>query len=331
MRENPSTISLITATFNVATTISSTLESVLAQSYAPIEHIIIDGKSTDSTLEIIESYRLRYESKGITLRVVSERDSGLYDAMNKGLSLANGDVVGFLNADDFLASKNVIALVAWGFAKPTHDIQIIYADVEYVNENLQTIRTLNGKILSKNAFRLGFHPAHPSFYAKKELFLRYGGFKLKYKIASDYELMLRFLQKYHLKSLYIQECFVKMRIGGVSNASLKNILRANKECFESWQDNQLSTFPIFVILKPFFKIFSVNIAALLKEKFTRWRGGGVESRHIFSLFASFFYLDSRFFRITYTNQYIYCNYTSYKPTNSYSNLYIADFDAQVAI
>lgn len=247
-------ISLITTTFNSAATIASTLDSALAQSYTDFEHIIIDNQSSDSTLSIIESYRPQYRAKGVSLQVFSQRDLGIYDGMNKGLEKARGEIVGFLNADDFFASNLVLEFIAWGFDKPD-SIDIVYANIVYISHTLQPLRPLNGKALKSHDFTLGFHPPHPSFYARKALYTRYGGFNLSYTIAADYEIMLRFLQKYQAKSLYIDECFVKMRVGGTSNASLSNIMRANLECARAWRDNGLSTFPIFVVLKPLRKMF----------------------------------------------------------------------------
>ena len=247
-------ISLITTTFNSAATISSTLDSALAQSYTDFEHIIIDNQSQDSTLSIIESYRPHYEAKGVSLRVFSQRDSGIYDGMNKGLERAKGEIVGFLNADDFFASHLVLAFIAWGFDKPD-SIDIVYANIVYISHTLKPLRMLNGKALKRHDFALGFHPPHPSFYARKALYTRYGGFNLSYAIAADYEIMLRFLHKYHAKSLYIDECFVKMRVGGASNASLSNIMRANFECARAWRDNGLGSFPVFILLKPLRKMF----------------------------------------------------------------------------
>lgn len=247
-------ISLITTTFNSATTIASTLDSALAQTYTDFEHIIIDNQSSDSTLSIIESYRVRYESKGVSLQVFSQRDLGIYDGMNKGLEKARGEIVGFLNADDFFASNLVLEFISWGFDKPD-SIDIVYADIIYISRTLKPLRVLNGKVLKRHDFALGFHPPHPSFYARKALYTRYGGFNLSYTIAADYEIMLRFLQKHQAKSLYINECFVKMRVGGTSNVSLANIMRANFECARAWQDNGLSTFPIFIVLKPLRKMF----------------------------------------------------------------------------
>lgn len=258
-------VSIITATLNAAHTLPHTLDSILAQDYAHIEHIIIDGKSSDGTLDLIESYRPKYRAKGYELRVSSDKDNGIYDAMNKGLALSSGEIVGFLNADDFFAKDCVVSLIVWGFAKPSENVQIVYADILYVDEHLAPIRDFTAKPYAKNAFYFGFHPPHPSFYAKRELYQTYGGFNLKYKIASDYELMLRLLERYRLKSLYIHECFVKMRTGGASNASLKNILRANLECFASFRDNHLARFPLFVALKPLSKLANVRYVRVIKK------------------------------------------------------------------
>ncbi len=258
-------ISIITAALNAAHTLPSTLDSVLAQDYAHIEHIIIDGKSSNNTLDLIESYRHKYHTKGYELHVFSQKDRGIYDAMNKRLQLASGEIVGFLNADDFFAQNNVASLIAWGFAKPSNAIQIVYADVIYVDKNLKPIRDFRAKPYTKDAFRFGFHPPHPSFYVKKDVYQTYGGFNLKYKIASDYEIMLRFLEKHQLQSLYIQEYFVKMRIGSVSNANFKNIIRANLECFASFKDNNLARFPIFIALKPLSKLKSVRYKQIAKK------------------------------------------------------------------
>ncbi|TLD96858.1 glycosyltransferase [Helicobacter jaachi] len=232
-------ISIITATFNVAHTIKHTLDSVIMQDFSDFEHIIIDGKSSDNTLEIIESYRAKYAQKGIALRILSERDNGIYDAMNKGLKHARGQIVGFLNADDFFASNLVLRFIAWGFDSP-RGIDILYANVLYVNAQHKPLRNLKGREFSRYFFALGLHPPHPSFYVKRRVYEEYGGFDLTYNIAADYEIMLRFLQRYRLKSLYINECFVKMRSGGTSNASLKNILRANMQCMRAWRQNHHS-------------------------------------------------------------------------------------------
>jgi len=277
-------ISIITATLNSAKTISSTLDSILAQDYKHIEHIIVDGKSSDKTLKVIESYRPKYEKRDFILTISSQKDSGIYDAFNRGISLANGEVIGFLNADDFFANNHVLSLVAWGFSKPFINekrVNIVYANVKYVNERLDCIRDLRAKSFQKIDFKLGLHPPHPSFYVRAELFKQFGAFRLKYRIASDYELMLRFLYKLEIESLYIDECFVKMRIGGVSNASLKNIFNANVECFEAWRDNDLSALPLFVLFKPLRKLLDLRYKGLLRRMLRKPIRGGADLRFYF--------------------------------------------------
>ena len=270
-------ISIITACFNSKNTIKSTLDSVLSQNYPSIEHIIIDNVSNDGTLEILNSYKKEYEKKGFNLIINSQKDNGIYDAMNKGLELCSGEIVGFLNSDDFFASNNVVELIVWGFIKPSNNvINIIYADVEYINNDEEVIRKVEGKIINKKSFKYGFHPAHPSFYAKKEIYEKYGGFNTKYSIAADYEIMLRLLHKYNLKSLYIHDCFVKMRLGGVSNANIKNIFLANIECMQSWRDNNLSKFPIFIIFKILNKIMQINLIRFFMH--LAFRGGGKKKK-----------------------------------------------------
>ena len=249
----PPRILLITTAFNAQRTIAHTLDSVLLQKYSDFEHIIIDAKSSDKTLEIIESYHPLYEQKGIALRTVSQRDKGIYDGMNKGLAYAKGEIVGFLNADDFFASNDVLSFVAWGFDKPD-SVKIVYANIAYINAHNKPLRYLKGKPFTRIGFLCGIHPPHPSFYAKKCVYEEYGNFNLDFSIAADYEIMLRFLYKYNLKSFYIDKCFVKMYAGGTSNASLKNIITANMQCAKAWRHNQLSKLPFFILLKPLNKI-----------------------------------------------------------------------------
>lgn len=269
-------LSLITTTFNSAATIASTLDSALAQTYTDFEHIIIDNQSSDPTLSIIESYRPQYRAKGVSLRVFSQRDSGIYDGMNKGLHKAQGDIVGFLNADDFFAHSRVLEFILWGFDSP-RNVSIVYANVLYVDDKLNPVRAQEGRTYHQNAFAKGFHPPHPSFYAKREVFRHFGGFDLRYKIAADYELMLRFLHKHNLQSLYIDEYFVKMRAGGTSNASLQQIIKANIECIRAWGDNGLKAPPFFVFYK---------LARKLKDRLIILIGGGaaLESSDIFVAF-----------------------------------------------
>ena len=255
-------ISIITATLNSAKTLPWTMDSVLAQGYKNIEHIIIDGGSDDESLKIIENAHQKYRQKGFTLTLLSQKDNGIYDAMNKGINLASGEIVGFLNADDCFANCHIAQLIAWGFNKPTKP-DIIYADICYVKQNGKFERAIYGKVAREANFSLGFHPAHPSFYVRREIFTRYGNFDMRYSISADYDLMLRFLFKHKLKSLYIDEIFVKMTLGGISNKSIKNILKANLQCLQSAKENGVQCAYLAIILKIiskiYAKIFGTNI------------------------------------------------------------------------
>lgn len=247
-------ISLITICFNAEESISDTLKSVLSQEYKHIEYIIIDGASTDNTLAIIQSYRTQFESEHIPLCIVSEKDNGIYDAMNKGIKYANGEIIGFLNADDFFASSQSLTYIASTFQKEKSDC--VFGQVAFIDKYHVVKRTWSKNPYSTIAFFLGWHPAHPTFYVKRTILERFGVFNLNYPIAADYELMLRLLQKYKISSSYIPHCLVIMRLGGKSNGSVANILKANLECYQAWRDNRLCAFPIFIVLKPLRKILN---------------------------------------------------------------------------
>ena len=240
-------ISIITVVWNNAKTIKDAISSVLNQSYKDIEYIIIDGASTDGTIEIVQSY-------GDKIKFISEKDNGLYDAMNKGIRMATGDVVGILNSDDFYASDKILQIVADEFLKG--NIDSVYANLEYIDANdpKRVIRYWRSKKYQEGLFRSGWHPAHPTFFVKKEIYEKYGVFDLSFKIAADYELMLRFFEKCKITSSYVDEVFVKMRIGGESNRSIKNIIKANMESYKAWKANGLYINPLRFLLKPFSKI-----------------------------------------------------------------------------
>jgi len=203
-------ISIITVVYNNAHVIKSAIDSVLNQTYENIEYIIIDGKSIDGTVEIIQSYGDKIN------KFVSEPDCGIYDAMNKGLKLATGDVVGILNSDDFYISNDVISKVNEIFKE--HSVESMFADLVYVTaKNLnKVIRYYDSSYFSPDKFAYGWMPAHPTFFVKKEAYEKYGYFKTDYKIAADYELLARFLNKNSLSYFYLQLPIVKMRTGGVS-------------------------------------------------------------------------------------------------------------------
>jgi glycosyltransferase len=216
-------ISVITATYNSAQTLEDTINSLNIQDYQDIEYIIVDGVSTDSTLKIVEKYRHRVTT------LISEKDNGIYDALNKGIALATGDVVGFLHSDDLFTDDKVLSRIAAEFSKES--IDAIYGDLHYVSkfDTTKIIRSWIGGNYNINKFRNGWMPAHPTFYMKREHYLSLGGFDLNYSISSDYESMVRYLWKNNLSAAYIPKVFINMRVGGESNRSLANIWKKTKE------------------------------------------------------------------------------------------------------
>lgn len=243
-------VSIITATYNSAETIKDTLISVNKQTYKDIEHIIIDGGSRDNTLEIVEKYGERVSI------IVSEPDKGIYDAMNKGIRSATGDVVGILNSDDFFASDDVIETVANTFIN-NPDFDSIYGNIHFVSpDNLNKItRKYSSKIFRPALFRFGFMPAHPSFYVRRKFFEQYDLYKLDYKIAADYELLIRYLYIHKISHRYINKDFVTMRTGGVSTENTESRKILNKEIIRACKENGIYTNSFLVYMKYLYKIF----------------------------------------------------------------------------
>jgi len=244
-------ISIITATFNSAGTVRDTLASIAAQQYPHIEHIIVDGLSKDNTLAIVNEF-------AHVAKVISEKDKGIYDAMNKGVKLATGDVIGILNSDDFYTNPTILAKVAAVFEDPS--VEAVYGDLQYVNAanvNLVT-RTWKSGIFKKKSLYYGWMPPHPTFFVRRHVYEKCGLFNTTLRSAADYELMLRVLLKYDTQVKYIPEVLVKMRAGGMSNASLKNRFRANKEDAMAWQLNNLKPYFFTMWLKPLRKILQFN-------------------------------------------------------------------------
>ncbi|MCE7065996.1 glycosyltransferase family 2 protein [Dyadobacter sp. CY326] len=241
-------VTIITVVYNGAKTIRQCIESVLSQDFANVEYIIIDGDSTDGTQEIVKEYGSK-----IT-RFVSEKDGGIYDAMNKGIQLAAGDVIGILNADDFYAYNSVISDVA--SQMHADDVKGCYGDLVYVdseNEMLVKRQWTSGHY-KEGAFLNGWMPPHPAFFVKKELYEKLGMFRLDFGSAADYELMLRFIHKAKIKIAYVPKVLVKMRTGGVSNSNIKNRIAANRNDLRAWKENDLTPRFYTLWLKPLRKI-----------------------------------------------------------------------------
>ena len=248
------TISLITVTFNSAATLNSTIQSVFFQSYPSIEYIIIDGASKDGTVDVIKEYEPKFNGR---MRWISEPDKGLYDAMNKGISMATGDIVGIINSDDFYHRSDIITKVTEAFQE--NEIQAVYGDVRFVHPNNldKTVRYYSSKNFSSNRFRYGFMPAHPTFFTYRKYFEEFGYYKTDYKIAADYELLIRFLYTHKLKSRYLPLDFMKMRTGGASTASVKSNILLNKEIVRACKENGIWTCMPLLMLKYFIKVFEL--------------------------------------------------------------------------
>ena len=246
-------ISLITVSYNSAATIRDTFNSVLSQTYPDVEYIIVDGNSTDNTVDIIKEYELKFNGK---MRWISEPDKGLYDAINKGIKMATGDVVGVIHSDDFYNSKNIIEQVMNVFQQQK-EIEVVYGDVHFVKpENLnKTVRYYSSKRFNPTQFRFGFMPAHPTFFTYKTNFKKFGYYKIDYKIAADFELLLRFLYIHKLMYHYLPLDMITMRIGGLSTKSYKSNILLNKEIVKACKKNGLYTNLLFVYSKYFRKIF----------------------------------------------------------------------------
>lgn len=244
-------ISVITVVRNQRAAVEDCMKSVLAQTYKDIEYILIDGASTDGTLEIIQKYQDK-----IT-KIVSEKDSGPYDAMNKGIRLATGDIVGILNSDDFYADPQVIEKVANLFLK--NNMEALFADLVYVRpDNLdRVVRFYSGADYTPDRFARGWMPPHPTFFVRRDLYERYGFFRTDYRIAADFELMARFLVRHKTRYIYLPEVIVRMRTGGISTRSLKSNWTLNKEILRACAENGIPTSPLKVYSKYFLKIMQM--------------------------------------------------------------------------
>lgn len=238
-----SKVSIITVCFNSAKTIRDTIESVLSQDYPHIEYIVIDGDSSDQTLEIVKEYSDRIEI------IISEKDRGIYDAMNKGIALASGEIVGMLNSDDVYINENAVSELMKKMGDANSDS--VFADLVIVDpENLnKVLRYYDSSYFNPNKFRFGWMPAHPTFFVKKALYDKVGPYSLDYKISADYEMLIRLLWVQKASYTYLQKPVVRMRYGGASTADLSRNLLLNREIVQACRANGIYTNLFLVLLK----------------------------------------------------------------------------------
>jgi glycosyltransferase involved in cell wall biosynthesis len=241
-------ISIITAAYNSASTIGDTLRSVAEQTHPDKEHVIVDGLSKDNTLSIVAQFPHVAQCR-------SEKDKGIYDAMNKGLTMVTGDVVAILNSDDFYENEFVLSKVAKAFEDPT--VHVVYGDLVYIDpvKDNRITRYWKAGTYTASSFHYGWMPPHPAFFVRRQVYEQLGNFNASLTCSADYEIILRMLLKHRLKAVYLPETMVRMREGGISNASLKHRWRANREDHQAWRLNGLKPYFFTLYLKPFRKIF----------------------------------------------------------------------------
>lgn len=237
-------ISVITVCFNSARTLGDTLQSVAAQDYPDVEHIVIDGGSTDDTPDVMRRFG------GHVATYVSERDRGIYDAMNKGLARATGDVVGFLNSDDVYTHAGVLTRIASVMEDP--ELDACYANLYFVDPLRQDVirRVWRSRDYEPGlCARRGWMPAHPTFYARRGLYERHGGFNLDYSLQADFDMALRLLDIHGIRARFVPEFWVRMRMGGASNASIRNVLRGNLQAWRACRSHNIRVPPWFILTK----------------------------------------------------------------------------------
>ena len=244
-------ISIITVCYNSASHIEDAIRSVMEQDYAEIEHIIVDGASTDGTVEILKS------NENKIAKWISEPDRGIYDAMNKGLKMASGDIIGILNSDDFYFNDQIISTVADAFADP--EIDAVYGDLIFIDPNNldRTVRSYSSAKWNPERFAKGYRPAHPTFFVRRKYYEMYGFFETDYKIAADYEMLIRLLYVHQLRYQYLPITMVKMRKGGVSSNGIKSNIILNKEIVRACRKHGIRTSALKIYPKYFNKVFEL--------------------------------------------------------------------------
>ena len=249
-------VSIITVTYNSAKTLADTIQSVLAQTYRDIEHIIIDGASTDGTQDVIKQFEPQFNGR---MRWISEKDHGIYDAMNKGIAMATGDVVGILNSDDYFTSNNVIEQIVAEFNDP--ELDAVYGDIHFIQdgEPNKCVRYYSSKHFRPTWLRFGIMPAHPSFYCRKTTYEKVGPYKTDYKIGSDYDMMVRMFWVHQINARYLPMDIVTMRTGGASTRDLQSRRQLIKEDVRACRENGIYTNSLMIFMKYFYKIFEFKL------------------------------------------------------------------------
>lgn len=245
-------ISIITATYNSGKTVGDTLKSVLAQTYHDYELLVVDGASKDNTLEVVKKMEPLFEGR---MRYISEPDKGIYDAMNKGIRMATGDVIGILNSDDFYTSDDALACIAWTLEN--EKVDAVYGDIHYVDDEdlKKCVRYYSSKPFRRWMMRLGFMPAHPSFYCRKEVYEKYGAFDAEnYRVAADFENLLRLIFVNKIKTHYINKDFVTMRTGGASSSGLESHKRIMRDHLKALKKNGVYSNIFLLGLRYLYKI-----------------------------------------------------------------------------
>lgn len=246
-------ISIITATYNSGATLEDTLESILMQTHYDLECIVVDGNSKDNTIDIIKKYEPRFNGR---MKWISEPDKGIYDAMNKGLKISTGDVVGFLNSDDFFSTPDILKTVADNIA----GVDAVYADVHYVSENnlKRCVRYYSSRRFRPWMMKMGFMPAHPSFYCDRQLYNRLGVFDPNLSVAADFELLLRFIFINKIRTRYIPQDFVTMRTGGASTSGFKSHRRILKDHMNAYRKNSVKSNYLLESCRYFYKVAEIS-------------------------------------------------------------------------
>ena len=248
-------VSIVTAAYNSARTLDDAMKSVLSKTYHDIEYIVIDGCSTDTTVSVIQKYEPLFEGR---LKWVSEKDGGIYDAMNKGIQMATGDVVGILNSDDYFTSCDVIERMVAAFEDQSLDA--VYGDIHFIHDGEpdKCVRYYSSKPFRPLWLRFGFMPAHPSFYCRRGVYERAGLYKTDYQIGSDYEMMVRLFLVHHINAKYLPMDFVTMRTGGASTRNVKSRLQLIKDDVRGCRENGIYTNSLMISMKFLYKIFEIR-------------------------------------------------------------------------